>query len=234
MDRNQRFAIYYAPEAGPFADAAANWLGWDLLQGCAAPQPALPGLSALPGRNALTALTAEPRKYGFHGTLKPPFRLATGVGLTDLKATLTSVAARLGAVEMPGLQMVMLDGFLAMLPLGDTTGLQALACEVMRALEPCRAALTEAEIARRKPDRLTPRQRELLGLYGYPYVMDEFQFHLTLSGPLSAELAPAVTKAAMLHFAGLVPRPFRLKDLCLCAEDQTGHFHLLHRYPLSA
>lgn len=222
---HQRFAIYYAPQAGPFADAAANWLGWDLLQGGTAPQPALPGLFEM---------TAEPRKYGFHGTLKPPFRLAPGVDLSDLKATLTSLAARLGAVEMPGLQMVMLDGFLAMLPLGDTTRLHALACEVMHALEPCRAALTGAEIARRKPDRLTPRQRELLGLYGYPYVLEEFQFHLTLSGRLSPEQAPAIAKAAALHFAALVPRPFRLTDLCLCAEDQTGQFHLLQRYPLSA
>ena len=76
MDQMKRFAIYYAPRGGAFADAAAAWLGWDLTRGRAVAQPDLPGLVDLPG---LADLTAEPRKYGFHGTIKPPFRLAGGL-----------------------------------------------------------------------------------------------------------------------------------------------------------
>lgn len=223
----KRYAIYYAPEAGPFADAAAAWLGWDVQAGQAVAQPQLD----LP--QPLADITAEPRKYGFHGTIKPPFRLAEGVTPDLLQTACASLAASLRPVTLPGLQMVNLEGFLALVPQGDTAALQALAAEVVRVLDPYRAPLTAAEIARRRPDRLTPRQRDLLAVYGYPYVMEEFRFHLTLSGPLGDDEA-IVTEAAARHFAGVVPQPFRLADLCLFGEDAMGRFHLLHRYALTA
>ena len=227
MDQMKRFAIYYAPEPGPFADAAAAWLGWDLAQGTPMPQPA-PDLP-----RPLAEVTAEPRKYGFHATLKPPFRLADGVSADDLAQATARLAASLAPLELPGLQMVNLEGFLALTPLGDTTALQNLAAEVVRNLDPHRAALTPAETARRRPERLTPRQRDLLATYGYPYVMEQFQFHLTLSGPLDDD-ETTVTSAAACHFAGLIPTPFHIREICLCGEDAKGRFHLLHRYALSA
>ena len=101
-------------------------------------------------------------------------------------------------------------------------------------MDPYRAPLTEAEIARRRPDRLTPRQRDLLGLYGYPYVMEQFQFHLTLTGPLADAEQDAVAQAAAAQFDAVLPRPFTVDDLCLFGEDGQGRFHLLHRYALSA
>jgi putative phosphonate metabolism protein len=224
MDQMKRFAIYYAPRDGAFADAAARWLGWDLAQGRAMAQPDLPGLADL---------TADPRKYGFHGTIKPPFRLADGTAPDDLATAVAALAQRLHPVQRPGLKMVLLEGFLALVP-GHDPALTKLAAEVVQGLENFRAPLTPAEIAKRRPETLTPRQRELLAAYGYPYVMEEFQFHLTLSGRLGAPDAPALQKAAQAHFTGLIPQPFRLEDLCLCGEDAAGRFHLLHRYPLSA
>jgi len=224
MDHMQRFAIYYAPRDGAFADAAAAWLGWDLAGSRAVAQPGVAGLADL---------TADPRKYGLHGTIKPPFRLAKGFSPQDLADAVGQLAANLTPVGMPGLDLVLLEGFMALVPAPDAA-LSALAAEVVRALDTFRAPLTDAEIARRRPDRLTPRQRELLSLYGYPYVMEEFQFHLTLSGRLEGDAAQRLLAAATRHFAGLIPRPFRLEDLCLCGEDQTGRFHLLHRYALSA
>ena len=224
MDRMKRFAIYYAPRDGAFADAAARWLGWDLARGCAVAQPDVPGLAEL---------TAEPRKYGFHGTIKPPFRLADGTSPDDLAAAIADLAQRLRPVQVPGLEMILLEGFLAFVP-GHDPALTTLAAAVVEGLEGFRAPLTPAEIARRRPDILTPRQRDLLAVYGYPYVKEEFQFHLTLSGRLGTADAPALQKVALAHFAGLIPQPFRLEDLCLCGEDAAGRFHLLHRYALSA
>lgn len=220
----KRFAIYYAPRDGAFADAAATWLGWDLARGAAVTQPDVAGLADL---------TADPRKYGFHGTIKPPFRLAEGVSPADLADGVAQLAKGLRAVQTPGLQLVLLEGFLALIP-GADPALSDLAAEVVRVLDPFRAPLTEAEVVRRRPDRLTPRQRDLLAVYGYPYVMEEFQFHLTLSGRLTAEDAPRLQAAAAAHLKGLIPQPFVLQDLCLCGEDQAGRFHLLDRYPLIA
>lgn len=64
-----RFAIYYVPSKGHLADFGASWLGWDIVEARDVPQPDVPGLRDI---------TMKPRKYGFHGTLKPPFRLKEG------------------------------------------------------------------------------------------------------------------------------------------------------------
>lgn len=228
MEQMKRFAVYYAPDPGAFADRAASWLGWDAATGMPCPQPTPPGLP-----RPLADLTAEPRKYGFHGTIKPPFRLAPGTSPDRLAAAVEALAARLAPVTLPGLALTRLGRFLALCPTGDTAPLEHLAAEVVRRLDTHRAALTEAEIARRRPERLTPRQRALLDSYGYPFVMEEFRFHLTLTGPLDPWEIAATESAIAAHFAATIPQPFQIKTLCLFGEAQDGTFHLLHRYALT-
>lgn len=222
----KRYAIYYAPEAGPFATAAAQWLGWDPELGAVVAQPEV-GVD-------LVDLTDGPRKYGFHGTIKAPFRLADGMGRDALSDALSALTANLQPVEMPGLELVALDGFLALVPQGDTSNLLALAAQVVERLGHLRAPLAEAEIARRRPERLTSRQRALLDQFGYPYVMEEFRFHLTLSRRLTAAENAALMPRASTYFAPHLPTPFRISTLCLFGEAMDGRFHLLHRYPLAA
>jgi putative phosphonate metabolism protein len=224
MEDIKRYAIYYAPRAGGFADAAASWLGWDPVSGTEVAHPDL--------ATDLPALTAEPRKYGFHGTIKPPFRLAEGVDAAAVDAAVGALARELKPVQMPGLELVSLEGFLALVPKGEVLGLTDIAAQVVERLDPLRAPLTEAEIARRRPERLTPRQRELLDQFGYPYVMEEFRFHLTLSGRLTDDQMTMLRPLALAHFDGLKPEPFVLEDLCLFGEDADGRFHILNRYPL--
>lgn len=224
MQEFSRYAIYYAPAPGPFARAAGAWLGRDPDGDAGRAQPRVPGLAEA---------TAEPRRYGFHGTLKAPFRLAEGATPEVLADATRTLAARLEPVVMPGLQLADLHGFLALVPEGDTAALAALAAEVVAGLDHLRAPPTAAETARRRPDRLSPRQRVLLDLWGYPFVMEEFVFHLTLSGPLPdpAGLMPA----ARAHFAPHLPRPFAVDALCIFAESAaTGRFRLHHRVPLSS
>lgn len=223
MRQFSRYAIYYAPAPGPFARAAAAWLGRDPETGHAVPQPPVPDLATR---------TAEPRRYGFHATLKAPFRLAEGVDFPALCAATRALAARLEPVSLPGLRLADLHGFLALVPEGDPAALNALAAEVVVALDPLRAPLTQAEIARRHPERLSPRQRALLDRHGYPFVLDEFVFHLTLSDPLPDP--GALRPAAEAHFAPHLPRPFVVDALCVFGQAEGGAFHLLHRAPLSS
>lgn len=218
----KRYAIYYAPQPGAFARAGAAWLGWDAAAGASVPQP----------DPALAAVTVAPRKYGFHGTLKPPFRLAEGQSFAALQTAVATLARHLAPVTLPGLRLRDLDGFLALTPEGDTRALQALAAEVVTTLEPFRAPLNPAEIAKRRPERLTPRQLALLGAYGYPFVLEEFRFHLTLSDRLPEPTALAAQ--AQAHFAPHLPRPFTLDALCLFGEAADGRFHLMQRHPLTA
>lgn len=215
----KRYAIYYAPPAGAFADAAAAWLGWDVARGCAVTQP----------DPALAAITADPRKYGFHATIKAPFRLADGATFDDLLTGFTTLAATLSAVHVTGLHMVQLEGFLALIPIDLSPALQDMAAKIVRDLDHYRAPLNAAELARRRPETLTPRQRALLDTYGYPHVLEQFQFHMTLTGRSDD---PGIKAAAQAHFHGLIPTPLSINDLCLMGEDDLGRFHLLARAPL--
>lgn len=220
----KRYAVYFAPRAGDFAARAAEWLGRDPATGRTVPQPELPGIDA-------TAITKDPRRYGFHGTIRTPFRPAEGMDAGDIGQAVATLAASLAMVSCTGLRLVNLHGFLALTPEGCEAELLALAATVVEATNPLRAPLTEVEIARRRPESLNPRQRNLLDRWGYPYVMEEFRFHLTLTDRL-ADPGPAMA-ALQAHFAPVLPRPFVIEDLCLFGEDEGGDFHLLHRYALT-
>lgn len=224
-----RYAVYYAPPPGAFADRAAAWLGWDPVRGQDVAQPVVTGLPV-----ALPALTGAPRKYGFHGTLRAPFRLAEALDEAALHDHLTALARTLSPVVMEGLGVTDLEGFVALTPVGDGDALRDLAARVVTGTDPLRAALTPDEIARRSPDRLTAPQRAHLDRWGYPFVMEEFQFHLTLTGALPPAQSEAVRAVVAAHFAPVLPRPFVIGDICLFGEDTGGRFHLLHRYALSS
>lgn len=223
----KRYAVYFAPRNGAFATHAARWLGWDVAIGEAVDQPRVPGLLA-----DLHQITFEPRKYGFHGTIRAPFRLATAVDFQRVDETLGQLSAGLAPVECLGLRLEDLDGFLALTPEGCEAGLLELGAKVVEATEPMRAPLTPAERAKRRPERLTPRQCALLDRWGYPGVMEEFRFHLTLTGRLDSDLRENVAKVAQDYFGPVLPRPFAIEDLCLFGEDDAGRFHLLKRYAL--
>lgn len=223
----QRYAIYYAPAPGDFADVTAAWLGWDAAGGRTVAHPQVAGLPA-----PVAVLTETPRKYGFHGTIKPPFHLADGTDADGLHDAVAALAARLAPVVLPGLQLVDLHGFVALTPLGDTRALAALAAEVVMTLDGFRAPPSPQEIARRRPDRMTERQRALLTEWGYPYVMDQFQFHLTLTGSLTAADSAATLQALRPLIGPLMPQPFVLSDLALFGQGDDGMFRVLHRYPL--
>lgn len=223
----KRYAVYYAPHRGAFADLAAAWLGRDAATGLAVPQPRLPGLAEAP-----EAITAEPRRYGFHGTIRAPFRPAPGLTGTEIALTVAALAERLPACRCTGLRLENLNGFLALTPEGCDAALHALGAAVVEGTNNLRAPLTEAEIDRRRPATLSARQRALLETWGYPYVMEEFGFHLTLTDRLPADRAAEIAMALEAHFAPVLPRPFVIEDLCLFGEAADGAFRLLQRFAL--
>lgn len=218
-----RFAIYFVPPAGPLAEFGASWLGWDVIAGCEARQPDVPGLHDI---------TMTPRKYGFHGTLKPPFRLAEGRAFDDLQQAASDMAARIAPGICDGLDLTVMGRFLALTPYGNTAGLRAVAEACVRDLDGFRAALTDAELARRRKSKLTARQDTLLVQWGYPYVMEEFRFHMTLSGRLRDEDVPAWVETVTQHLPDL-PTPFVVDQIALCGEREDGRFDLIHRYTLA-
>ncbi|WBU54822.1 DUF1045 domain-containing protein [Paracoccus sp. SCSIO 75233] len=220
----RRYAIYYTPPEGGFADFGASWLGWDVISGCEVAHPDVLVLD-------VEKITRTPRKYGFHATLKPPFRLADGHGEAELRDAAAALAEVLRPVTLPGLSLNRIGSFLALTPDGDMADLNRLAAQIVESLDPLRAPLNEAEIARRNPDALTERQRDYLRGWGYPYVKDEFRFHMTLSGSLDEPIIEA-TRSVLEPMLDVVPRPFVLDAISLMGEGEDGRFRLIERLPL--
>lgn len=227
--RFSRYAVYFTFPQGPLTAFAAAWLGWNAATGERPDPPIVDGLPA-PAHE----LSATPRKYGLHGTIKPPFRLAEGQDFESLRQAVEAFCAAQSAVTLDGLALSQLGGFLALTPVGDASALGALASDTVRQLDPFRAALTDIDLARRRKSGLSDRQDALLQAWGYPYVMEEFRFHITLTGRLSPEAAEMARAALLPHVTPLLPQPFVVDALTICGEDEQGMFHELHRYALSA
>lgn len=223
-----RYAIYYTPPKGALATFGAHWLGWDIEAGQHVAHPDIPDLPC-PVEN----ITRTPRKYGLHGTIKPPFHLAQGTSVTELQDACAVLAAKLPAITLPSLQLSRLGGFLAVTIAGEQTPLAELASTVVRDLDPFRAPASDREIKRRQQANLSPRQTALLQEWGYPYVMDEFRFHITLTGPQSEHDASRVHAALAPILGPILPSPFQVSDLTLVGEGPDGMFHEIHRYALS-
>lgn len=223
-----RYAIYYTCPPGALARFGADWLGWDAASGTPCDPPAVEGLP-MPAHE----ITATPRKYGLHGTIKPPFRLAEGQDAAALSEAFDQFCATTAPATCAGLELTRLGSFLALTPTGDTSGLRRVAGAAVAGLDAFRAPLSEADLERRRAARLSPAQDALLLKWGYPYVMEEFRFHITLSGKLPRAAAETVQQALRPHLAPLLPQPFEIDALTLCGEDDMGRFHEIRRVPLS-
>ena len=178
---SNRYAIYYAPPTdSPWWQAGSQWLGRCAATGKPLNQPLVSGFSA----EAFAALTAAPRRYGWHATLKAPFALASGVSLSQVCSALEDLAGALSSFDMPTLRVQRLDDFLALTPHAPTKILEGIARVCVEELAPLSASLSGADLERRRRAPLTDAQDALLVRWGYPYVMEEFRFHCSLTGSL--------------------------------------------------
>lgn len=227
-----RYALYFTPSASdPLTLAAQRWLGRNAFTGAALEQPVVNGLDAA----AQAGLTADPRRYGFHATLKAPFALAEGRSEAELLAEIGRFAAEVEPFEIPQAVVGRLGSFFALVPGDHCEPLQAFAGEVVRRFERFRAPLTSADIARRKPDELTAEERQNLVQWGYPYVFETFRFHMTLTGRVPVERRAAVEAALLTHFSDFHERPLAIEGLALFREPSRGADFTVHSlFPLAA
>lgn len=226
MTKFTRYAVYYAPDAGPLATFGTAWLGYDMDGGTFVPHPDVAGLPS-----PISGITQTPRKYGLHGTIKPPFRLAKGTTFDDLNEELETLCAAQPMIMMDGLCLARIGSFLALIVDGDQSALSTMAFSMVKGLDHFRAPATDAELARRRMANLSERQDQRLVQWGYPYVGDEFKFHITLSGRLAPSELAQVHDALVPYFDPILPKPLVIRDLCLVGEDETGQFHLIRRIP---
>lgn len=225
----ERFAIYFAPAAtGALWERAATWLGRD-----AASRDLINGPVAGIDRNRLLNLTQSANRYGFHATLKAPMALASGTSEAELRSALADFATRHAPIDLGRPRLTPLAGFLALM-VDENEALQDFAAHVVEDFDPFRAPMSARDRASRAGKGLTDRQVELLDGYGYPYVFEEFRFHMTLTDRLGEADAADIGRAAATWFAPVLDEPLLLDRLTLFHEPDAGKpFRRLDDFRLS-
>lgn len=232
-----RYAIYFVPERDSTLERlGSSLLGRDIHTGAALSQPELEGI----GMSELFSLTRKARQYGLHATLKPPFFLKPGFSEADLTAAAERFAAAKRPIPLPGLCLTRMSSFfaLAMWPrteeeAEETENVRLLAREVVSFFDAFRAPPSDEELDRRRRKGLSPRQEKYLCRWGYPYVFDEFRFHVTLTDAVrDHDMVPLLERELGRHLARAL-KGNSLDGICLCRSDAEGSFTVLRRTAFS-
>ncbi|MDF0494280.1 DUF1045 domain-containing protein [Bradyrhizobium yuanmingense] len=225
-----RYAIYYAAgRDSALSRFGAELLGYDAYTGDELPFPQ----QALQAAPDWREVRADPRKYGFHATLKAPMALAPGKTEAELLAACSAFAGRTRPI--PAIRPVVdaISGFIAVIPAEPVEALQQLAADCVRELDLFRAPLTTEDRARRKPERLSERQRDYLDRWGYPYVMEEFRFHMTLTGRLDAERRGPILQMLRTRFVALGIETLAIDRIALFRQDDAkARFRIIGEWAL--
>jgi hypothetical protein len=193
-----RYAVYFVPapssELYRFGAAA---LRYDCYTGAGV----APLFDAAISPADWTELTREPQTYGFHATLKAPFRLRPEYQESDLLdsfRTFASTTHHLPTI-MPSIKV--LESFIAIVPLEANPELDALAAACVQAFDQFRTPMTAEERARRVGPSLSLRRTQNIDRWGYPYVFEDFRFHMTLTGRIQPDRRAAILSLLQEQFS---------------------------------
>jgi hypothetical protein len=218
--RNPRIALYYAPPASSaWWREGCEWLGRDAESG-------------LGSRTDAHAWTQAPRRYGWHATLVAPFHCARDVSPADVLAAARAWASAVPRFEMP-VRVTQMNRFVALRAAHerDDERLRTMAESALRSVAPMRARPSAESIERRIGPGMSARQIELLREWGYPYVLDEYRFHMTLSDSLDDAHARASIES---DWTSRIERlgPLPIHGAALFIESEPGApFILWQRLP---
>jgi Protein of unknown function (DUF1045) len=197
LEQGPRYAIYFVPAPDSrLYRCGSSVLGYDCYRGEPVDFPDKPNGGGINWRE----LGSEPRRYGFHATLKAPFHLSPAQSEPQLVRAVENFA-RLGhAVHSFVPTMRIIAGFFAMVPRDPVPGLERLAASCTTIFDAFRAPITPRERARRLALKLNEEQIRNLDRWGYPYVLSEYRFHMTLTGKVPVSRQPAVRTALQRSF----------------------------------
>ena len=226
-----RYAIYYAPQEKTLLwQLASQLLGRDAATRAEAAVIELEGFDA----ERIRAYTKSPCHYGFHATLKPPFYLAEGKNTQQLINEMEEFASRQKIARLPNFHLSLFGRYIGIVLSENSPELSALADAAVRDFDDFRRPSSESELDERRKG-LTPRQSELLNKWGYPYVFEEWQFHMSLASGLNdPDLANLLLEELTLRFSHALSEEFQLDAVCLYSQpSRTEPFKLLRRFPFS-
>ncbi len=226
-----RYAIYFTP-----APETALWrlgssiLGYDAEVRQCVPYPQH-GLWHEPW---FVPAQETPARYGFHATLKAPFVLAPGATEGELLERAFAFSNQWAPIYLPAMEVVSLESFVALCPLVEDAELNRLAAACVREFDDLRAPLDSADRERRLSQALTQRQHEHLARWGYPYVFEDFRFHMTLTGPIPRALRQQALEVLRSLYRR-ISAPVWIDTITVLAQaTRSDRFVILERFPLRA
>jgi putative phosphonate metabolism protein len=231
-DQNARYAVYFVPAAeSDLYRFGSSVLGYDCYTGLSVALPNEFGFDA----ERWCRLTEEPRRYGFHATLKAPFRLAAGCTEAELVTAFLSFAGRGHRVPRIEPKLRMLSGFTAIVPGEASPALNDLAGACTTAFDAFRAPMPTQERTRRVESGLTQSEIHNLDSWGYPYVFADFRFHMTLTGKIQVEGRDAVLAVLERTFERMCgERAIAIDRLALVKQDdEQARFRVLRHAALT-
>jgi putative phosphonate metabolism protein len=231
QDHLPRYAVYFTAEPGsPLARFGAGIIGYDSDTGRDVPQLAL---GTVPPAE-LVAATQAPRRYGFHATLVAPFHLTNDGTEDQLHRAIEEFGEVTETALLGQLEASTLSDFIALTPRDDCVAVNRLAARCVAFFDRYRAPLSAHDLARRSAGELSARQRRNLDRWGYPYVFDDFRFHMTLTGPLAPDARQRLHEAMSEAFVPIANHPHRIERVSLMRQhDPASRFEVIARGTLS-
>ncbi|MGA7487834.1 MAG: DUF1045 domain-containing protein [Xanthobacteraceae bacterium] len=221
-----RYAVYFVPAAeSELYRFGSSVLGYDCYRNEEIPLPDQFGLDS----NAWRKLTEEPRRYGFHATLKAPFRLAPSCTETQLVGAFRSFAGLGQSIARVETEIRMLSDFAAIVPYETSAALETLANQCTTIFDAFRAPMSAQERARRGASGLSPSQLQHLDRWGYPYVFTDYRFHMTLAAKIPVEHRDQVLDALRTAYRQACrDQPLILDRISLLTQDnEHARFRML-------
>ena len=234
-ETTRRYALYFAPpQDNPWWSLLSRWLGYDACTGKDVQPLNVATIRAADQR----AITEHPRHYGGHATLKAPFRLAPQCSEQELLEAVGVYAAHQNAFLLPGLKVEHLKHFIALVPSSADARINRIADECTMQFDRFRAPPSDAEIARRLREPLDALSLELLSKWGYPHVLQRYQFHLSLTGSLTVypqQLTTDALQATRDIFAPLYDVAVPFDAICVFRQNKAEErFMLIHRAAMAS
>ncbi len=224
-DNGPRYAIYFVPpSASRLYRYGSSVLGYDAYTGRSI---AFPEFGA--GAVNWNEISATPRHYGFHATLKAPFFLAPTCTEQQLVNAVRNFA-ELGHARhsfVPAVRAI--ADFIAIVPQEPEESLNALAASCTTLFDAYRAPMSPQERARRLASGLSQSQIQNLDRWGYPYVLSEFRFHMTLTGAVPPQRKQMVLAELLDLFHDIKVEPSMIIDrlAVMKQESPDGPFRVL-------
>ncbi|MDR2349246.1 MAG: DUF1045 domain-containing protein [Deltaproteobacteria bacterium] len=216
-----RLAVYFVPEDdSPLGIFGGRLLGRLPRAGTPVERASFPG----PRGRGFERSAEKAGRYGFHATLVAPF--VPRVSEKTVANALKEFSKTRETIRMPGLAPKIMPGRFAALVPGDAVP-ESLG-KLEKALVETMDEFRDKSVPPKDRGPLTERQKILMKKWGYPRVLGEFRFHLTLAGDVDENFFRLVGEL----MTPAVLEPFAIDSLSLSREDPDGIFRLVGSFRL--